>query len=502
MEATLGRMLAAAAHKFGSKPMVVAVDRTLTFAEIDALSTCFARALARQGVGPGDRVTLWLENGWRWMVAYYAILKLGAIANPCNILLTASEVDFVLRDCGAKVLVAARDKLASLASSGVQVIADKPAEGVELSIDGLLSNDAVDGATLDVWADAESPSTIGYTSGTTGHPKGAVLTHSTIVLNTAMTSLMHGRSSADVVLSPLPCTHVYGNVVMNSAVMCGMTLVLLPRFDERETLESLQRYRATLFEGVPTMFMRLLNFPDFAQFDMSSLRACTVGGQTMPTSKMEEVERRFGCPLLELWGMTELGGLGTTHPFNGPRRLGSIGIPLPLSQAKVVATDDPARELPAGEVGELMIRGPLVMRGYYGSESATRATIRDDGWMHTGDLVRMDADGYLFVVDRAKEVIISGGYNIYPAEVERVVARHPAVAMVAVAAAHDDLKGQVPKAFIVPRTGMTCTADDIVEHCKPHLASYKVPRSIQLLDDLPKTSTGKILRRVLATSKI
>ncbi|HVF17937.1 MAG TPA: AMP-binding protein [Steroidobacteraceae bacterium] len=502
MEATLGRMLAAAALKFGSKPMVIAVDRTLSFAELDALSTRFACALARQGIRPADRVTLWVENGWRWMVAYYAILKLGAIANPCNILLTAAEVDFIIGDCGAKAIIASRQKIAALKSNNLCVIADQPSEGIELNIDGLLAGDLDAAVSFDIWADADTPSTIGYTSGTTGHPKGALLKHSTIVLNTAMTSLMHGRTSADLVVSPLPCTHVYGNVVMHSAVMCGMTLVLLPRFDEREVLETLQRHRATMFEGVPTMFMRLLNFAAISQFDLSSLRVCTVGGQTMPVSKMEEVERVFGCPLLELWGMTELGGLGTTHPHNGPRRLGSIGIPLPLTHTKVVAFDDPSRELPAGEVGELMVRGPLVMQGYFRNDVATQATIRSDGWMHTGDLVRCDAEGYLFVVDRAKEVIISGGYNVYPAEVERVVAQHPAVAMVAVAAAHDELKGQVPKAFIVPRTGMTCTADEIIEHCKLHLARYKVPRAIELLDDLPKTSTGKILRRMLATSKI
>ena len=167
-----------------------------------------------------------------------------------------------------------------------------------------------------------------------------------------------------------------------------------------------------------------------------------------------------------------------------------------------MAQDDPARELPDGEVGELMIRGPLVMKGYFRNDAATQATIRSDGWMHTGDLVRRDADGYLYVVDRAKEVILSGGYNVYPAEVERVVAQHPAVAMVAVAAMHDELKGQVPKAFIVPRTGMSCTTQQIVDHCRPHLASYKLPREIQLLDDLPRTSTGKILRRMLATSTI
>jgi len=504
MEATIGQLLTAAAERFGSKSVVVAPDRTLSFVELDLLSTRVARSLHGLNIQPGDRVTLWVENGWRWMVAYYAVLKLGGVVNPCNILLTAEEVAFIVGDCGAKAIIAARDKMPMLPRTlAARVITDKPADGIELSIDALLADASRDAEQpIPHWSDASSASTIGYTSGTTGHPKGAVLRHSTIVLNTAMTSLMHGRTSSDVVVSALPCTHVYGNIVMNSAVTCGMTLILLPRFDEREVLEAIQNNRATLFEGVPTMFMRLLNFPDFDQFDLSALRACTVGGQTMPVSKMEEVERRFGCPLLELWGMTELGGLGTTHPHNGPRRLGSIGVPLPLTQVKVVAMDDATKEMPIGEVGELMIRGPLVMQGYFGNDAATRATIEADGWLHTGDLVRSDAQGYLYVVDRAKEVIISGGYNIYPAEVERVVAQHPSVAMVAVAAMHDDIKGQVPKAFIVPKTGQKCTAQEIIDHCRPQLASYKVPRDIALLDDLPKTSTGKILRRMLATSKI
>jgi long-chain acyl-CoA synthetase len=504
MEATIGQLLTAAAERFGSKSVVVAPDRALSFVELDRLSTRVARSLRGLNIQPGDRVTLWVENGWRWMVAYYAVLKLGGVVNPCNILLTAEEVAFIVGDCGAKAIIAARDKVSMLPRTlPARVITDKPADGVELSIDALLADASRDAEQpIPNWSDANRASTIGYTSGTTGHPKGAVLRHSTIVLNTAMTSLMHGRTASDVVVSALPCTHVYGNIVMNSAVTCGMTLILLPRFDEREVLEAIQNHRATLFEGVPTMFMRLLNFLDFDQFDLSTLRACTVGGQTMPVSKMEEVERRFGCPLLELWGMTELGGLGTTHPHNGPRRLGSIGVPLPLTQAKVVAMDDATKEMPVGEVGELMIRGPLVMQGYFGNDAATRATIEADGWLHTGDLVRSDAEGYLYVVDRAKEVIISGGYNIYPAEVERVVAQHPSVAMVAVAAMHDDIKGQVPKAFIVPKTGTSCTAQEIIDHCRPHLASYKVPRDIALLDDLPKTSTGKILRRMLATSKI
>jgi long-chain acyl-CoA synthetase len=494
-------MLVTATRRYGDKPVVITVDRTLTFAQLDRLSTHLALQLRRQGIAPGDKVTLWLENGWRWMVAYYAILKLGAIVAPCNILLTRDEVSFIANDCAAKLIIAAQDKAAALAGLvRARILTDKAVPGHD-SIDAMLeSTDDADVEKLTVWSDGSSPATIGYTSGTTGHPKGAVLKHSSIVMNTAMTALMHGRTSSDIGVSALPCTHVYGNVVMNGAVMCGMTLVLLPRFDEAEILQTIQRHRATVFDGVPTMYMRMLNLPGFDAFDLSSLRICTVGGQTMPTAKMEEAERRFKCPLIELWGMTELGGLGTTHPHNGPRRLGSIGVTLPLSEAKVVAVDNSAVEMPRGEVGELVIRGPLVMEAYFNNEQATRASVEPDGWLHTGDLVYQDREGYFFVVDRAKEVIISGGYNIYPAELERVIAQHPAVAMVAVAAMPDDLKGEVPKAFVVPRVGQSCTDKEIIELCRAQLAAYKVPRAVTFLDDLPKTSTGKILRRMLATS--
>ena len=217
----------------------------------------------------------------------------------------------------------------------------------------------------------------------------------------------------------------------------------------------------------------------------------------MPVSKMIEIEEKFGCRIIELWGMTEIGGLGITHPHDGPERLGSIGVALPLTEAKVTAMDDPYEELPRDEIGELLVRGPLVMQGYLGNQTATEATIEADGWLHTGDLVRQDADGYFYVVDRIKEVILSGGYNVYPAEVERVIAEHPGVAMVAVAAIDDDLKGQVAKAFVVRKSSSSCTEQEIIEHCKVHLASYKVPRAVCFLEDLPKTSTGKILRRAL-----
>jgi len=504
MPATLHQNLSDAAVRYAEKAFLIAVDRALTFREADEVTSAVALRFRELGIQPGDRVTLWLENGWRWVVSYFAVLRLGAIVNPTNILLTAEEVAYIVQDCGSKLVIVSNDKLGALAALvSVPIVGDRPADtpGRSNIEEFAIGSDAASRAD---WPECDelSVSTLCYTSGTTGRPKGAVLRHRSVVLNSAMTAVMHGRTAADIVVSALPCSHVYGNVVLNAAVLCGMTLVLLPRFDEVTALAAIQRHRATMFEGVPAMYMRLLNFKDFGTFDLTSLRVCTAGGQTMPVSTMAEVERRFGCPLLELWGMTELGGLGTTHPHRGPHRLGSIGVPLPLMEIRVVQMDDPSVEVASGEVGELVIRGPFVMSGYHGDVESTRAAIDSQGWLRTGDLVKRDADGYLFVVDRRKEVIISGGYNIYPAEVERVIAEHPAVSMIAVAAMKDELLGQVPKAFVVRRIGASCTPLDIIDHCRRSLASYKVPKAVEFLDDLPRNSTGKILRRALATSTI
>ena len=247
------------------------------------------------------------------------------------------------------------------------------------------------------------------------------------------------------------------------------------------------------------MFMYLLAHPELDRFDLSSLTRCTVGGQTMPAAKAEEFERRAGCPLLELWGMTEIAGLGSTVPWYGENRHGSIGIQLPRVECRIADLEDAARTMPAGEVGELMVRGPIVMQGYYGNETATRETIEPDGWLHSGDLARQDEDGYLWIVDRRKDMILTAGYNVYPAELERVIAMHPAVALVAVGPRPDELKGEIAKAYVVLKPGAGADADEIREHCREHLAAYKVPREVQFVDDVPKTSTGKIMRRDLKT---
>lgn len=502
MVESIGQILPRAAERFGDDLALVVGDRSFSFRELDELSARLASGLDRLGIGPGDIVTIYSANRWEWVVSYYAVLRLGAVANPINVMLTPAEVEFVVTDCGARAILASGEKgvpvLGVRERSRVAEIVlfdDDAVQGGARSFREVLESGSADFAAVGV--DPDALSTICYTSGTTGHPKGAMQSHRAVIINSAMTALMHVRTRDDVVVTALPCPHVYGNVVMNAAMMFGMTLVLHAAFDEVAVIDSIERHRATMFEGVPTMYLYLLNHPRLASADLSSLTRCTVGGQTMAVGKMLEVEERFDCPLLELWGMTEIAGLGTTHPFYGPNRHGSIGIPLPYTEARIAHVDDASVTLPPDEVGELMMRGPIVMQGYHGNDHATAETIESDGWLHTGDLARMDADGYLYVVDRKKDMILTAGYNVYPAEIERVLGVHPAVAMVAVGPMADEAKGELAKAYVVLKPDAEVTEAELVDFCRAELAAYKVPRAVQFVADLPKTSTGKIMRRQL-----
>ncbi len=490
-----------AAHRFGDKTALIFDGRRMSFAEIDRLACRLANTLVGIGIEPGDRITLYAQNSWEWIVAYYGILKAGAVVNPINVMLTPAEVGYVARDCGARAILASSDKGAAL----LDIRKDTPLETIMLfggaAPAGALAFDATIGAARDSFAApplaADSLSTICYTSGTTGHPKGAMLSHRNVLMNTVLTAVMHRRIADDTIVTALPCAHVYGNVVMNGCFFYGATLALVRRFEERAVLAAIQAHRATMFEGVPTAFMMLLAHPDLPKHDLGSLTRCTVGGQTMPVAKGREVEERFGCPLLELWGMTELAGLGTTHAWYAENRLGSIGVALPYVSARIAAAEDATRTLAPGEVGELMIKGPIVMQGYFGNDAATRETIEPDGWLHTGDVGKMDEDGYVQIVDRKKDMINTGGFNVYPAEIERVLASHPAVAMSAVGRVPDEIKGELAKAYVVLKPGVHISAEELVAFCRKELAAYKVPRAVRFVAALPTTSTGKIMRREL-----
>jgi len=404
--ADLGMILARSARRFGSKTALIAGGRAFTYAELDELCDRAAGGLHALGVRPGDRVSLYAPNRWEWVVAYHAALRLGAVVNPVNVMLTPEEVAFVLNDCGAAVI---------------------------------------------------------FTSG----------------------------AKADDIVGLTRTVPTLRRVVSFDSASAGTT-----SFEE---LLSLARRAPEVARPAPTDLSTMLADPSLPGADLSSLRMCAVGGQTMPAAKMAEWERRAGVPLLELWGMTELGGAGTSNCSYMPNVHGSIGFALPGAEARIAALDDASVTVPDGEPGELMVRGPLVMLGYYGNEQATRATVEPDGWMHTGDVATRDEEGHYFVVDRKKDLIITGGFNVYPAEIERVVAAHPAVAMVAVGSVPDETRGELARAYVVLRPGASASETEIIEHCRPHLAAYKLPRSVRFVPDLPKTSTGKIMRRELKT---
>lgn len=497
----VGEVLVEAAAAHGDRTALITPTRSMSFAELDDLSSRVASALRSRGIGRGDRVSILATNRWEWIVAYHGALRTGAVVNPINAMLTPTEVRFVLEDCGSSALFASGDRLAALADvlgevESLQIVIDLDGGGTATGFEELISAEETRSEVVVV--DAQAPSTIGYTSGTTGHPKGAVQSHEAVLLNCLAAAAMHGRGEDDVVVTALPAPHVYGNVVINSTFMAGGTVVLMERFDPAVALDLISQHRATMFEGVPAMYSMLMNEATFESADLSSITRSTVGGQTIAPATVAAWEAKTGAPLIELWGMTELAGLGTTHWHDEPIVRGSIGVALPGLELRVADFDDHRVEVATGQPGELMARGPHVLLEYFGNEKATAETVEADGWLHTGDVATVNESGHYFIVDRRKDMILTAGYNVYPAEIERVVAAHPAVAMVAVGAVPDDVKGELARAYVVLREGAEVTSEEIIAFARQELAPYKVPRSVQFVETLPQTSSGKIMRRKLA----
>jgi len=500
---TIDQILPDTAARLPDKIALIFGERAITYSQLERLTNQAANGLKARGVKKGDRVTLFAQNSPEWVISYLGIAKAGGVINPVNAMLTAEELAYVVKDCGASVLITtgvrAKAVLHLKNDAGLKqiVVLSGAPPGAAISFDDLLAGNA--DTIAPPGNAAEELSTICYTSGTTGFPKGAMLSHRNVVLNSAMTAAMNVRTENDVQFTGLPLAHVYGTVLMDLSFLFGLTFVLLEKFDAQQALESIQRHKATIIDGVPTMYLYMLAHPDFEKYDLSSLRVAVVGGQAMPPAKSIEWQKRSGAPILELWGMTELAGPGIMQHSYCENRLGSAGIMMPFMQGRIADPVDPSKTLPYGEVGELMVRGPFNMLGYYGNETATKETIEPDGWLHSGDLCKIDADGYFYIVDRKKDMILTAGYNIYPAEIERVISGHPSVAMVGVGAKPDATKGEIAKAYIVLKSGANASADGILDYCREHLAAYKVPREVQFVPALPTTSSGKIMRRQLKT---
>jgi len=466
-------------------------DASMTYRELDEASARVAGLLRERGFKPGDRAGIMLPNVAEFPVVYYGVLRAGGIVVPMNPLLKGREVAYYLGDSGAG-LIFAWHAFADQARGGAEQVNAEPIVVDLAGFPNLLASVAPDHGVAD--RDDEDTAVILYTSGTTGQPKGAELTHGNLVSNTevAATDIVH-VSPDDVIFGGLPLFHAFGQTAaLNVAVASGACLTLLPRFDAEHALRIIAGHRVTVFEGVPTMYVALLHAPDRADYDTSALRMCISGGAALPVEVLRGFEEAFGCQVLEGYGLSETSPVASFNHPDRERKPGSIGTPIRGVQMRVVDKED--HEVPQGEVGEIVIRGPNVMKGYWHRPEATAEAIRD-GWFHTGDLARVDEDGYFYIVDRKKDLIIRGGYNVYPREIEEVLHEHPAVAEVAaIGIPHPDL-GEEVGAAVALKPGASATPDELRAFARERVAAYKYPRHVWLVDALPKGPTGKILRR-------
>jgi long-chain acyl-CoA synthetase len=491
MNENLTCVLIETAKRHRDRPALRLDETLVSYGALDQASARVAAFVRERGIAPGDRVGIMIPNVPHFPVVYYGILRAGAIVVPMNVLLKGREVSFYLSDSGAELLFA-WDEVAVAAGEGAG------AAGAELILVEPGGYESVPAGVSPVHEVSErapdDTAVIIYTSGTTGKPKGAELTHRNLRRNAEISAInLTALTQDDILLTALPLFHSFGQTcLMNAAVRTGACLDLMPRFDAGRALEMMDRDGVTVFEGVPTMYHALLNHPERDHYDTSKLRLCTSGGAALPLEVLNGFEKAFGAVILEGYGLSETSPVASFNHPDRERKPGSIGTPIEGVEMKVLAEDE--SEAGPGEVGEVAIRGHNIMKGYWKQPDATRDVMRG-GWFHTGDMGRIDEDGYFFIVDRKKDMIIRGGYNVYPREVEEIIYEHPAVLEAAVVGVPEDKLGEEVGAAIVLRPDVDADAEDIREFVKQRVAAYKYPRKIWFLDELPKGPTGKILKR-------
>ena len=458
----------------------------------------FGNALKSIDIGPGDRVALMMNNRPEFVVTYYGTCKIGATIVLVNTLLKKDEIIFILKDSGSTVLVANEN-------GANEFLAAR--EGLP-EIEHLICTDPVEGAVtfedfiagqpeeLEVYqAEPDDVPEIKYTSGTTGEPKGVMHTHRNITLFSQTLIDLDQVTPDDRTLLFLPMYHGFGDMcVLHPALLNGGSIVLQDPIDLTRILAEIERYGCTALPAVPGVFYLLNNFPDAEKYDTSSLRFCAGGGQPMAKEVIEEFEGKFGCVILEGYGLTESTAGTSTNRLDRLRKVGSVGLPLDCVELKIV--DDEGNEVPTGEPGEIMIRSDLNMKGYLNRPEAT-AEVLKEGWLYTGDMGKLDEDGYLYIVDRKKEMIITSGENIYPSEVEKIISEHPAVGLVAVVGAPDPRRGEIPKAIIALQPGAALGEEELMDWCKERMAFFKVPKIVEFRESLPVGPTGKVQKKLL-----
>lgn len=525
-----------AAAKYPEVTATYFIGGTLTYRELAQKTESFAKVLVDLGVKKGDRVAVMLPNMPQFIIAFYGLLKAGAIGVPVNPLYTERELEFQLNNSGAETIIALDilypriekvRKKTSLKNVVVTKVGEylpwhlrmlyplkekKEGTAVKISADAdvlwfqdLLERGAKASVALPTDIKPEDIALFQYTGGTTGTSKGAVLTHGNLVANALQTRewFKDAKEGQEKVLAAIPFFHVYGmTVAMNLGIAIAATLVLMPRPTPiDDVLKTIQKTKPNMFPGVPTLYVGIINHPDVKKYDLSSITACISGAAPLPVEVQQKFEEITGGTLVEGYGLTEASPVTHANPLYGERKYGSIGLPLPNTDARIRDLETGEKDLGPDEIGELVIRGPQVMTGYWQKPEENARTIRD-GWLYTGDVAKMDEDGYFYIVDRLKDMIIAGGYNIYPREVEEVLYEHPKVLEAAVVGVPDEYRGETVKAFVVLKEGETATEEEIINFTKEHLAKYKAPKAVEFRTELPKSLVGKVLRRKLLEEEL
>jgi long-chain acyl-CoA synthetase len=490
MPTNLATVLTDTAERQSDRIAIKLDDFEVSFEQLNEASARVAALLKDKGLEPGDRVGIMLPNVPQFAAAYYGVLRSGGVAVPMNPLLKKREAGFYLEDPEAKLLFAWHDfeEAAKQAAedAGAELVLVEPGKFEQLIGEHEPDFDVID-------REDDDTAVILYTSGTTGKPKGAELTHSNLLKNAEAAVSLTGASADDTLLGALPLFHSFGQTCgLNASMSAGATLSMIPRFDPAKALEIIQRDGVTVFQGVPTMFTAMLHEDSKDDVDVASLRVCISGGSAMPVEVMRGFEEQFGCKVLEGYGLSETSPVASFNHPDKERKPGSIGTPIEGVEMKLV--DDDGNDVEAGEVGEIVIKGHNIMKGYWNRPDATEEAIKD-GWFYSGDMGKVDEDGYFSIVDRKKELIIRGGYNVYPREVEEVLYEHPAVLEAAVIGVPDDKMGEEVGAAVVLKEGEDVSEDELREYVKSEVASYKYPRKIWFEDELPKGPTGKILKK-------
>ncbi len=496
---SLTRLASESLQKYGEYESLAFEGRRYTNLDQERAACRLAHVLRRLGVETGDRVMVMLPNCPEVTSSYGAILKVGGVIVPVIFLLGDKEVAHILADSEARVVITSSDMLWKVESQiGVLstlrhvLLVDGPGDSRTLAVAGESKKEGDTFVTVERGDD--DLAVILYTSGTTGVPKGVALSHANLESNARAAAQLSELDRTEWGVAVLPLSHSYGLTLMNAGHLLGSRSALLRWFNPEEVLKTIQEFKAVSMAGVPTMFVYLLNYPDAARYDTSSMRLWGSGAAPLPVEIVEPFERKFGGKIVEGYGLTEASPVVSAHRLSGTRKLGSVGQPLP--GVRVSIQDDADVTLPTGEVGEVCVKGPNVMVGYYKNLEETARTIRD-GWLHTGDMGRVDADGFLYIVERKKDLIIRGGFNIYPREVEEALYALPAVAEAAVVGVADPLMGEQVRAFVVLKPGASVTAEDVIGFCESRLARYKCPKDVRFVDSLPKSPIGKILRKEL-----